>query len=107
MSITKFDNFIRISLITILFVSGQNVMADEALAKSKNCLACHTVDNKIIGPAFKDIAAKYKDDESAINTLSAKVKNGGGGVWGDIPMPPNTTVSDGEIGTLVQWILSL
>ncbi len=99
--------------INILFASAlmifatQNVVADEALAKSSNCLACHTVDNKIIGPAFKDIAAKYKGDDGAIATLTDKVKNGGSGAWGDMPMPPNAAVSDADIETLVNWILSL
>ena len=99
--------------INILFASAlllfatQNVVADEALAKSSNCLACHSVDNKIIGPAFKDIAAKYKGDDGAIATLTDKVKNGGSGAWGDMPMPPNAAVSDADIETLVNWILSL
>jgi cytochrome c551/c552 len=99
--------------INILFASAlmifatQNVVADEALAKSSNCLACHTVDNKIIGPAFKDIAAKYKGDDGAVATLTDKVKNGGSGAWGDMPMPPNAAVSDADIETLVNWILSL
>jgi len=97
----------------VLFVSSlmlfatQNLMADEALAKSKNCLACHSVDNKIIGPAFKDIAAKYKGDDGAVAALSGKVKNGGAGVWGKMAMPPNAAVSDADIETLVNWILSL
>ncbi len=97
----------------ILFVSAlmlfatQNVMADEALAKSKNCLACHSVDNKIVGPSFKDVAAKYKDDDGAAATLATKVKSGGAGAWGEIPMPPNAAVSDEDIETLVNWILSL
>lgn len=99
--------------INILFASAlmlfatQNVIADEALAKSSNCLLCHSVDNKIIGPAFKDISAKYKGDDGAVAALSGKVKSGGAGVWGDMPMPPNAAVSDADIETLVNWILSL
>ncbi len=91
----------------LIFYATQSVVADEALAKSSNCLACHSVDNKIIGPAFKDIAAKYKGDDSAVGALSGKVKSGGSGVWGDMPMPPNAAVSDADIETLVNWILSL
>lgn len=91
--------------VMVLFTS-QQVPADEALAKSKNCLACHSVANKIVGPAFKDIAAKYKGDGAALATLASKVKQGGGGVWGAIPMPPNA-VSEAEAETLVKWILSL
>jgi len=99
--------------INILFASAlmlfatQNVIADEALAKNKNCHACHSIDNKIIGPAFKDIAAKYKGVDGAVAALTSKVKNGGAGVWGDMPMPPNAAVSDADIETLVNWILSL
>ena len=93
--------------IVVVICCMQNVIADEELARNSNCLACHSVDNKIIGPAFKDVSAKYKGDDSASATLINKVKNGGGGVWGDIPMPPNSAVSDADIETLVKWILSL
>lgn len=79
----------------------------QALAQSKGCLACHSVDNKIVGPAYKDVAAKYAGDAGAADMLIAKVKNGGAGTWGDIPMPPNVAVSDEDISTLVHWILSL
>ena len=92
---------------TLIFFATQNVVADEALAKSSNCLVCHTVDNKIIGPSFKDISAKYKGDDGALAALSSKVKNGGAGVWSEMPMPPNAAVSDADIETLVKWILSL
>lgn len=102
----KLNYFVPLSVALIL-VFTQNVVADEALAKSKNCLACHGIDNKIIGPAFKDIAAKYKGDDSAVTALSSKVKSGGSGVWGEMPMPPNPAVSDEEIETLVKWVLSL
>jgi len=98
----------RILFVSILMLYiTQNVMANESLAKSKNCLACHSVDNKIIGPSFKDIAAKYKGDDGAVAALSGEVKNGSAGVWGDMQMPPNLAVSDADIKTLVIWILSL
>ena len=77
-----------------------------ALAKKYNCLACHSVDHKIVGPAYKDVAAKYKDDPKALETLMKKVKEGGSGVWGQIPMPPNN-VPDDDLKTLVEWVLSL
>ncbi|HTG97051.1 MAG TPA: c-type cytochrome [Burkholderiales bacterium] len=80
--------------------------ADEALAKKHNCLACHTVDKKVVGPAYKDIAAKYKGQNVAAK-LQDKVKKGGQGVWGPIPMPPNPAVPDADIKTLVDWILKL
>ena len=79
----------------------------EALAKASNCLACHTVDKKLVGPAYKDVAKKYKDDKDAVEKLSKKVKAGGSGVWGPIPMPPNgPKVSDADIKTLVEWVLA-
>lgn len=91
---------------------GTNVNAAVDAAKSKqlatkyNCLACHSEDKKLVGPAFKEIAKKYKGDAGAPAKLSAKVKGGGGGVWGSIPMPPNN-VPDPEINAMVEWILSL
>jgi cytochrome c len=88
-------------------LSAPGIQADQAIAQSKGCLACHQVDNKVVGPAFKDIAAKYKGDSSAPAMLAAKVKAGGVGTWGQIPMPPNPTVSDEDANTLVVWVLSL
>ncbi len=80
--------------------------ADEALAKAKNCMSCHTTDKKLVGPAYKDVAAKYKGDKGAPAMLAGKVKAGGKGVWGQIPMPPNN-VTEEEAKKLVAWILSL
>ena len=79
--------------------------ADEALAKAKNCMSCHAVDKKLVGPAYKDVAAKYKGDKGAVDKLAAKVKAGGKGAWGEIPMPPNN-VTDDEAKKLVTWVLS-
>jgi len=87
-----------------LGVSSQ-VFADEALAKAKNCMSCHAVDKKLVGPAYKDVAAKYKGDAGAVDKLAAKVKAGGKGVWGEIPMPPNNVTPD-EAKKLVTWVLS-
>lgn len=101
------------NLVTCLFVSAgllagaSNALAQEALAKKYNCLACHSVNKKLIGPAYKDVAAKYKGDKGAEAKLVAKVKNGGAGVWGQIPMPPNSAVPDADIKSLVKWVLSL
>jgi cytochrome c len=75
------------------------------LAKAKNCYACHALDKKLVGPAFKDVAAKYKGNKEAQATLAKKVVAGGGGVWGPIPMPPNPVKED-EAKMLVEWILS-
>lgn len=80
--------------------------ADEALAKKHNCLACHTLDKKTVGPAYKEVAAKYKGQNVAAK-LQEKVKKGGQGVWGPVPMPPNAAVPDGDIKTLVDWILKM
>ena len=83
-------------------------MADPAdLAKSKNCLACHSVANKVVGPAYKDVAAKYAGQKDAEEKLVKKVMKGGSGTWGSIPMPANTQVNEAEARTLVKWILSL
>ena len=76
------------------------------LAKKSNCLACHAVDHKVVGPAYRDVAKKYAGDKGAEAKLVEKVKKGGSGVWGAIPMPPNSQVSDANIKTLVKWILA-
>jgi cytochrome c len=81
--------------------------AAEALMKKDNCSVCHAIDKKLVGPAYVDVAAKYKGDKDAVAKLSKKVKEGGSGVWGPIPMPPNSTTSDADIKELVTWILTL
>src|SRR5215216_5383286 len=81
--------------------------AAEALAQKSGCIACHAIDKKVIGPAYKDVSAKYKGDKDASKKLEAKVKQGGQGVWGPVPMPPNAQVSDADIKLLVAWVLSL
>jgi cytochrome c len=80
--------------------------ADEALAKKHNCLACHAIDKKLVGPSYKDIAKKYKGQNVAAK-LADKVKKGGSGVWGPVPMPPNPAVPDADVKKLVDWILKL
>ncbi len=80
--------------------------ADEALAKAKGCMACHALDKKLVGPAYKEVAAKYKGDKAAVATLAAKVIAGGKGNWGAVPMPPNKVTED-EAKKLVTWVLSL
>ena len=76
------------------------------LAKAKNCTACHAVDKKLIGPAYKDVAAKYASDKDAVAKLAKKVREGGVGVWGQIPMPANPQVSADEATALVKWIMT-
>ena len=98
---------IMIVTASALMVAGQ-AAANEALAKKSGCLACHGVDKKVLGPGFKDVAAKYKGDPSAEGKLVTKVKVGGSGVWGPMPMPANSPqVKDADIKTIVKWILSL
>jgi len=82
-------------------------VADEALAKAKNCLACHAVDKKVLGPSYKEVAAKYAGQKDAADKLAAKIIKGGVGVWGQIPMPANAQVNEAESKKLVAWILSL
>ena len=99
-------------LLSGMAMASANAVADakagEALAKKDGCFTCHSVDKKVVGPAYKEVAAKYKGDKSAEAKLVEKVKKGGSGVWGQIPMPPNSPqVKDEDIKTIVQWILSL
>jgi cytochrome c len=94
-----------IAAAALTFASG-SAMANADLAKAKNCLACHAVDKKLIGPAYKDVATKYANDKDAAVKLAKKVREGGVGVWGQIPMPANPQVSADEAATLVKWVLS-
>ncbi len=87
-------------------LSTNYAFANADLAKSKNCMACHAVASKLVGPAFKDVAAKYAGQKDAEDKLTGKVLKGGSGVWGSIAMPANTQVSDAEARTLVKWIMS-
>lgn len=86
-------------------LAAPGARADEALLKKYNCYACHQTDKKVIGPSYKDVAKKYKGQKDAAATLAAKVKKGGQGVWGAIPMPPNAQVSDADIKKMVEFIL--
>ena len=81
-------------------------MADQALATAKNCMACHAVDKKLVGPAYKDVAAKYKGDKGAVDMLAAKIIKGGAGVWGPVPMPANAQVNEAEAKKLAAWVLA-
>ena len=82
-------------------------LADQALATAKNCMACHAVDKKLVGPAYKDVAAKYAGDKTAVDKLSVKIMKGGSGVWGPVPMPANTQVNEAEAKKLAAWVLTL
>ncbi len=95
----------------LLAAQGADAALDNASAQAMmqkdGCAACHAIDKKVIGPAYQDVAAKYKGDKDAVAKLSDKVKKGGVGEWGQIPMPPNSFVSDPDIKDLVSWILTL
>lgn len=80
-------------------------MADEALAKAKNCMACHAVSNKLVGPAYKEVAKKYAGDKSAVDKLATKIIKGGSGAWGAVPMPANPQVSEADARKLAAWVL--
>ena len=80
--------------------------ASEELAKKYMCLTCHAIDKKLVGPSYKDIAAKYASDKTAEAKLTDKVKKGGTGIWGQIPMPPNDKVPDADVTAMVKWVLS-
>jgi cytochrome c len=80
--------------------------ASADLAQKKNCMACHAVDKKLVGPSYKDVAAKYAGQKDAVDKLAVKIVKGGAGVWGPVPMPANAQVSDAEAKTLSAWVLS-
>ena len=90
----------------LLLPSGA-AFADDELYKTKNCFACHRIDKNYHGPSFRAVAAKYANDKGADVTLAKRVREGGGGVWGSTPMPPQTQVTEAEALTLVRWILEL
>ncbi len=87
-------------------VASGPVFASQELAKQKNCLACHAADKKLVGPSYKDVAAKYKGDKDAAAKLAKKIREGGVGVWGQVPMPANPQVNEQEAMTLAKWVLS-
>jgi cytochrome c len=80
--------------------------ASADLAKAKNCMACHAADKKLIGPSYKDVAAKYASDKDAVSKLATKIRAGGVGVWGQIPMPANPQISEAEARTLAEWVMT-
>jgi cytochrome c len=91
---------------TTSMMTMTSAMADLKLATEKNCMACHAVDKKLVGPSYKDVAAKYGGQKDAADKLAAKIMKGGSGVWGAIPMPANAQVNAAEAKTLATWILA-
>ncbi len=90
-----------------LLLASAPAFASEALAKSKNCMACHSVDKKVVGPSFKDVAKKYAADSGSADKLASKIMKGSSGVWGAVPMPANATVTEADAKNLAAWILTL
>ena len=91
----------------LMVAASGSAMANADLAKAKNCMACHAAATKLVGPAYKDVAAKYAGQKDAEAKLVAKVMKGGSGSWGAVPMPANPQVSEAEAKALVKWIMSL
>ena len=100
-------SLITLALSATALLSAAPAFADLALATSKNGMACHAVDKKLVGPAYKDVAAKYKGDKTAVDKLATKIMKGGSGVWGAVPMPANAQVNEADAKKLATWVLSL
>ena len=98
--------FLAIATLATGIAISTPALADLKLATAKNCMSCHAVDKKLVGPSYKDVAAKYAGQKDAADKLAAKVIKGGAGVWGPVPMPANAQVSPEEAKTLVAWILA-
>lgn len=94
-------------LLALATVATAPAFANADLAQKKNCMACHAVDKKVVGPGYKEVAAKYAGQKDAVDKLTQKIVKGGAGVWGPVPMPANAQVSDAEAKQLVQWIMTL
>ena len=92
---------------TIASLVSLPALASADLAQKKNCMACHAVDKKLIGPGYKEVAAKYAGQKDAADKLAQKIVKGGSGVWGQVPMPANPQVSEAEAKQLAAWVLSV
>jgi cytochrome c len=107
----KFASIVSIALPALTALAAITVApaayASPELAQKKNCMACHAIDKKLVGPAFKDVAAKHAKDKDAVAKLADKIIKGGSGVWGPVPMPANAQVSPAEAKLLATWVLSL
>ncbi len=106
----KLKLVILATMATAISAVSAPVFADQALATAKNCMACHSVNNKLVGPSYKEVSAKYKGNADAVKALAATIQKGstpGKGNWGAIPMPANTQVSEAEAAKLAAWVLTL
>lgn len=107
MRIMFMHKVLALCVVSGYLLSTGPALADEALFKKSNCMACHAVDQKRVGPALKDVAAKYSGESGAAERLAKKIKAGGSGVWGQMPMPPQTQVSDADAKALAEYVLSI
>lgn len=98
--------FVAIAALVTGFAVSTPALADLALATAKNCMACHAVEKKLVGPSYKDIAAKYAGQADAVDKLAGKVVKGGSGAWGPVPMPANAQINDADAKKLVTWIMA-
>ena len=97
---------VAIAALATVFTVATPALADMALATAKNCMACHAVDKKLVGPSYKDIATKYAGQADAADKLAGKVVKGGSGAWGPVPMPANAQINDADAKKLVAWSLA-
>jgi cytochrome c len=98
---------LAVSVLAALSLVSGAAFASADLAKSKNCMACHATDKKLVGPSYKDVAAKYASDKDAAAKLAKKIREGGTGVWGQVPMPANPQVSEADAVALAKWVLTV
>ena len=98
---------LAVSVLAALSLLSGAAFASADLAKSKNCMACHATDKKLVGPSYKDVAAKYASDKDAAAKLAKKIREGGTGAWGQVPMPANPQVSEADALTLAKWVLTV
>ena len=99
--------FVALSIAAGMLVSAGSAVASPEMLKKYNCTACHANDKKLVGPSYKDVAAKYKADGGAAEKLAKKIKAGGSGVWGPIPMPPHPQVSDADALALAKYVMAV
>ena len=99
--------FVALSIAAGLMASAGSAFASAEMLKKNNCTACHANDKKLVGPSYKDVAAKYKADAGAAEKLAKKIKAGGQGVWGPIPMPPHPQLSEADALTLAKYVLAI
>ena len=97
---------LTVAISAVAVLSAAPAFASLELATKKNCMACHAVDKKLVGPAYKEVAAKYKTDKTAAEKLALKIVKGGKGAWGEVPMPANPQVNEAEAKLLAAWVLS-